>query len=53
MVMFNPCLQQRFSSKEVNAAEVLGYSELRSEQADAIEKFVSGRDVIVSLPAGS
>ncbi len=35
------------------AAEVLGYSVLRSEQADAIEKFVSGRNVFVSLPTGS
>ncbi len=34
-------------------AETLGYSVLRFEQADAIEKLVSGHDVFVSLPTGS
>ncbi len=38
---------------ERGAAKASGYSVLRSEQADAIEKFVSGCDVFVSLPAGS
>lgn len=30
----------------------LGYSELRSQQKDAIKAFVAGRDVFVSLPTG-
>ncbi len=45
MAMFIPRLQLRFRGEKValrGAAEALRYSVLRSEQADAIEKFVSG-----------
>ena len=34
------------------AIRTLGYTALRSEQLQAVERFVSGRDVLVSLPTG-
>ena len=35
------------------AAQLLGYSELRVNQAQVVTHFLSGRDVFVSLPTGS
>ena len=43
----------KLSSAIVAAGEKLGYHNLRESQALAIEKFLSGRDVFVSLPTGS
>ncbi len=53
--MFVPRLQQRKVKKAAlrGAAEALGYSVLRSEQAVAFKKFVTGHDVFVSLPTDS
>ena len=46
-----------FSSEQVQkaideATKLLGYSELRANQAQVVSHFVSGRDVFVSLPTG-
>ena len=35
------------------AAFALGYSQLRPKQVEAVQHFLSGRDVFVSLPTGS
>ena len=41
-------------SKAVSlAASQLGYKKLKPEQSEAVEEFVRGRDVFVSLPTGS
>ena len=37
----------------VEAIQTLGYRYPTKEQVEVTEKFVSGRDVFVSLPAGS
>ena len=46
-----------FSSERVQkaideATKLLGYSELRANQAQVVSHFLSGRDVFVSLPTG-
>ena len=46
-----------FSSEQVQkaideATKLLGYSELRANQAQVVSHFLSGRDVFVSLPTG-
>lgn len=55
--MYVPCSNEAFSAivisqAIVDAAKVVGYMAPRTEQVQAVEKFVSGRDVFVSLPTG-
>ena len=50
-------LQRSFTSQAIHAAiaqaaKKMGYSAPRSEQLEAVENFVSGRDVFLSLPTG-
>ena len=55
--VYVPQLQETYSTAAIkeaikNAAKVLGYASLRPEQLQVVEKFVSGRDVFMSLPTG-
>ena len=50
-------LQRSFTSQAIHAviaqaAKKMGYSAPRPEQLEAVENFVSGRDVFLSLPTG-
>lgn len=36
-----------------NAVQRLGYHELRPSQLEAVRSFMQGRDVLITLPAGS
>lgn len=55
--LYVPRLGEAYSAVAVREAidgaiRTLGYTSLRPEQLQVVEKFVSGRDVFVSLPTG-
>ena len=55
--VYVPRVRETYSTAAIkeaikNAAKVLSYASLRPEQLQVVEKFVSGRDVFMSLLTG-
>ena len=48
---FEACCDPCFSSAQ--SVKELGYDQPTDDQAEVLQKFVSGRDVFISLPTGS
>ena len=45
--------KERIKAAVIEATALLGYSDLRPRQAQAVENFLQGKDVFISLPTGS
>ena len=47
-----PASEEMIKSAALHAAQALGYTQLKQKQAEVVEHFLSGQDVLAVLPTG-